>query len=586
MVKHRISLILSFSAIAMCLAAAPFSFDGGMKEDAKDYLANRGHRLLELSAQDGEAEFEYSKTFAQSGQNAEGQYVLRFATAVKGDIENLSYTRFALENAPAGSAQAQDNLVPVTTLYRSIQDGEGSAYYNGVEVVHEPSEFTEDWYWACYSITFTSSKYYGADIRVQLTVNDVEVEARTMSLNKVRLPNMEAYEGNKYSSGDVYFEVVDKYTAKATYNGFEVEAAITDEQGEYLVFGDSYNGFKAHIQGSTAFVKDFVYEGEKKTQGTYYPTLLVKLTSFSMSFSSSSQYTDPVEEGATYDVQVGDTKYMYIYTNSDASYSISYKTTDDSRAVEMNSGKSGSTPYVSVKFKEAGEATVIVTLEDPYGTKKPISAKFSAVEKIYPTQDNWEITKDITGDEITVGSQIQFGIEWLAEIPNVEYKVNWTLEFESEEKIAEIINNNLNKQNGLLTARGEGEVKVIATVSYDNGKYSFSKPCTITILPAGEDDVLPADVCGEWVDDYGDFTFTVSRDGTAVMELYDEEFHFNFTGMHNSYYVFVCEEDSDIELELWVKSLNSANLAPTSGEDIFIGSNWYYMAGYGVDMSK
>ncbi|MCH5180503.1 MAG: Ig-like domain-containing protein [Erysipelotrichales bacterium] len=383
-----------------------------------------------------------------------------------------------------------------------------------------------------------------------------EISSNKVSVTVKELPNMEAYEGNKYT-GNVAFEVLDKHTAKATYSGCDVTASITGIDGEFLVFGDSENGFKASFSNSRVTVKEFVYNGENKMSSKpsgYDADLLVRLTSFTLSFNSSSSYTDRVDSEKTYDVQVGDTKYMYIYTNDNASFDVSYESTDDSK-VDMNSGVGGSRHFVSVKFVESGDVTVTVTLKDNYGTEKSIDAKFSIATKVFPTEDNWEIkyNKDLTA--VKVGNQVQFSVEWKDNNTiNTDKTVTWSV---SDTKLASI--SNASDSKGLLTAKEVGEVTVTASVKGENNT-PITKTVTFTIS-AAEEGTLPDAIVGVWEgedDNYTSYTLTINADGTAVIENDDVEYHFTFKEIKGgNEYIFTCDDAGDDGVYIGVRATNS-----------------------------
>ncbi|MCH5171998.1 MAG: Ig-like domain-containing protein [Erysipelotrichales bacterium] len=567
MVKKRIALVLSLGALmAMSHVSSPFAHNG-MKESAEDYAANRGVGLHVLRAEG--AGFEYSQTFVQSGVNESGEDVLRFATAVKGNVESLSYTRFALDGAPAGSAQAKENVVPVTTLYRSIEVSDGSAYYNGEKVVNEATEATEGWYWACYSITYTSSTFKASDVRVQLTVNESEaLEERSTSLNKVKLPNLEEYivdgVGNKYSGSYVSLEVVDKYTAKATYSGFEVEASVTGEEGEYLVFGDSEMGFKASFSKGTSYtkanvsVKDFMYNGENKInlRDGYSAEVLDHISSFYMEYYKdlNTGYAR-VDTSRPNEVFAPGSLTLYL-RNLPSGVSVSAKSSDDSVVAAT-----ASSSEVKVEYKKGGYAKVTVTAKDAYGTSKSLDVEYNVTEAVYPTEEDFDIIYTVVGGEkfgdLKVNNQAQFEVVWKDNGKiNQPKNVKWSSE---DTKIASI--SNASDQFGVLSAKKAGTVNIYATVTGANGEIKKPFSLTISEYEEGEEAGFPADIVGVWdgTEDqiyWNTFTFTVKSDGTAVLEV-DTGDSFNFTcheedhKLGDTQYNFESDDYPGCEVQVW-----------------------------------
>ena len=96
-------------------------------ESTEDFVNNQGINLDNKKASIGVGSLDVSPTFVQYGMiNEDGKdlYVMRFATAVKGDISSLTYTREAIENV---SAEVNKE---VKTLYSGISAGSSTYYYD------------------------------------------------------------------------------------------------------------------------------------------------------------------------------------------------------------------------------------------------------------------------------------------------------------------------------------------------------------------------------------------------------------------------------------------------------------------------
>lgn len=114
-------------------------------------------------------EISYSKTYSQVGVNEEtGNHVLRFATAISGDIKTAYYTR-TIEGL-------KDSTKQVTTVYKGIEANGSIYYFDGTNLVTEQSELTNSYYWACYSIEFATDTYKSADINMALTIEGMDGE--------------------------------------------------------------------------------------------------------------------------------------------------------------------------------------------------------------------------------------------------------------------------------------------------------------------------------------------------------------------------------------------------------------------------
>lgn len=90
----------------------------------------------------------YSKIYTQYAE-LENNYVLRFAVAVKGDINSLTFTRASLE----GHAE---KVKEVPTVYRGIIANDTTYFYDGLDLTTDESK-AGIYYWACYTISYGKS---------------------------------------------------------------------------------------------------------------------------------------------------------------------------------------------------------------------------------------------------------------------------------------------------------------------------------------------------------------------------------------------------------------------------------------------
>ena len=148
---------------------------------------------------------ETSKIYVQTATK-DNEYYLRFATAIKGDVTSIKYTRELIgieETETVKTIKSSE----ITTLYKGISSGEEISYFSGSqELIDQEITSTKDYYWACYTIKFSSdSSYLATNIKMTLSVNDEEVKTRTTSLNE----NL----NNSTMSDDLvgYLEAVENY---------------------------------------------------------------------------------------------------------------------------------------------------------------------------------------------------------------------------------------------------------------------------------------------------------------------------------------------------------------------------------------
>ena len=179
-------------------------------EETKDYQANKPlnvYRNMQIGKDD---KFSASKMYVQHGQ-IDGVDCLRFATAIKGNIDKIVYVREGLDNIKTEYSRE------VVSIYESILANGEATYFNGTDVTTD-STFAKEYYWACYTIKFVTDTYKNKDINMKLLVNDVEQCTATANLNKI-------IEEEKES------EKLGEIT-KIEYNGDPIKVVIGDTFGE------------------------------------------------------------------------------------------------------------------------------------------------------------------------------------------------------------------------------------------------------------------------------------------------------------------------------------------------------------------
>lgn len=120
---------------------------------------------------------EYSKIYTQYAE-LENNYVLRFAVAVKGDINSITYTRAKIE-------KHDERVQHVKTVYRGITANNITYYYDGTDLTTDESKAGE-YYWACYTISYgKSSSLIDTPIDLKINVNGEEKSSVQRSLRYV-----------------------------------------------------------------------------------------------------------------------------------------------------------------------------------------------------------------------------------------------------------------------------------------------------------------------------------------------------------------------------------------------------------------
>lgn len=128
---------------------------------------------------------ENSTIYAQVATK-DGVDYLRFATAIKGDINSISYNRTIV-----ATGASKDKTI--TTVYKSISaknsesaDALSVFYTENGSLTDLALSSTKDFYWACFTIAFETETYKESDLNISVSVNGNIVASRTTSLYRVK----------------------------------------------------------------------------------------------------------------------------------------------------------------------------------------------------------------------------------------------------------------------------------------------------------------------------------------------------------------------------------------------------------------
>lgn len=153
--------------------------DNDLQTSTIDFVNEKnGIKKANVSTQVNNNKFSASKIYAQTAVDDEGFEYLRFATALRGKFDNVTYTRH-IEGL-------EDKTDPVTTIYKGISANGVTTYSNGTDFVNYDVTSTKEYYWACYTIKFNKDSIYkNTDITVTLNV-DGATTSRTTNLTAVK----------------------------------------------------------------------------------------------------------------------------------------------------------------------------------------------------------------------------------------------------------------------------------------------------------------------------------------------------------------------------------------------------------------
>ena len=208
-------------------------------EDLTDYnydVLSTNVKRYALSEMSTSSEVETSKIYVQTATK-DNEYYLRFATAIKGDVTSIKYTRELIGIEETETVKAIKSS-KITTLYKGISSGEETSYFSGSqELIDQQITSTKDYYWACYTIKFSeNSSYLSTPIRMTLSINDKEVKTRKTSFND-ELNNI--YNGDLVDyldlAGDNYNITLKKVSDNIKSDAYKIpQGGCTD--GKYLYY--------------------------------------------------------------------------------------------------------------------------------------------------------------------------------------------------------------------------------------------------------------------------------------------------------------------------------------------------------------
>lgn len=197
---------------------------------------------------------ETSKIYVQTA-NKNNEHYLRFATAVKGDVTSIKFTRELIGIEETETVKAV-RTKEIDTLYKGISSGEETSYFSGSqELIDQQITSTKDYYWACYTIKFSeNSSYLSTPIRMTLSINDEEITTRITSFND-ELNNI--YNGDLVDyldlAGDNYNITLKKVSDNIKSDKYKIpQGGCTD--GKYLYYALNEMGSR-----NTKLVKYDIY---------------------------------------------------------------------------------------------------------------------------------------------------------------------------------------------------------------------------------------------------------------------------------------------------------------------------------------
>lgn len=158
------------------------------KENLKDFAYDTFNAAKGVSIKNARRtnqSVENSTIYAQVATK-DGVDYLRFATAIRGDINSVSYNRTIV-----ATGASKDKTI--TTVYKSISAKNSESaealsvfYTENGSLTDLALSSTKDFYWACFTIAFETETYKESDLNISVSVNGNVVASRTTSLYRVK----------------------------------------------------------------------------------------------------------------------------------------------------------------------------------------------------------------------------------------------------------------------------------------------------------------------------------------------------------------------------------------------------------------
>lgn len=251
--KLKKLLLVSASVMFSFLALSSLNLEANGTEltrGSQDLLGNNPAISLRKAATEG-VPAQFSRTYVQNGIDADGKDVLRFVTAVKGEIGWLDY------NVKVNGLDNNYIISPVASVYKGVTAEDITYFYNGTEFVSEQTEETNGWYLACYSIKFSSGDYADRLISAYVSNKTGMSEAKSASLKSLKNKNASYASSFKgaYNNEEMEIHLNDKVMF-VTYQGKEYKLLYTNstENNEFVFEDDKNNVLTCSVNADNQLV--------------------------------------------------------------------------------------------------------------------------------------------------------------------------------------------------------------------------------------------------------------------------------------------------------------------------------------------
>lgn len=246
--KTKISYYVALSVVTLgAMAAVVLSNNGNHddnnigKNDEVIYLNKQN--LIGEAVEDTPLKFESSKMFAFYDKTKDSKESLRFAVAVKGEIDSINYTRAAIDGSYG------EQVGSITKVYRGLEVEGNTFYYDGATLTTNKS-VQGKYYWAVFNIIYADTISVKEDdvVSVELTINGETTIFSSSSLTQSKFGGGDGSETNPYL---IYSQAGwDKYVEDANANAKNFSkkyiSLVTSSIKSQTMIKEFYGNFDGH----------------------------------------------------------------------------------------------------------------------------------------------------------------------------------------------------------------------------------------------------------------------------------------------------------------------------------------------------
>ena len=254
--KTKISYYVALSVVTLGAMAAVVLSNNGSHSD--NNFKNNGEviylnkqNLIGEAVEDTPLKFESSKMFAFYDKTKDSKESLRFAVAVRGEIDSINYTRAAIDGSYGEQVES------ITKVYRGLEVEGNTFYYDGATLTTNESAQGK-YYWAVFNITYADTVTVKEDdvVSMELTINGNEPIPLSSSLESAKLGGGNGSETNPYliysqAGWDEFKTNYENYKSSSislNLSGLEVKTPFGEFGG---IFDGNGNDIKLNIANGT-----------------------------------------------------------------------------------------------------------------------------------------------------------------------------------------------------------------------------------------------------------------------------------------------------------------------------------------------